>query len=166
MYAISLSSRFASMAVILQTVFVTDHGLDQHRYRHLRRIAKKQWQSGQPVKGEHSNRQLWRHIDHLNEDAAHQVARSIANVCARYPGCVLLFERLRKIGPKGGSKSRRMNRKRANQLRGKINQTRTRKPSCKVLSPSKSTRMGPVSIALAVATWGRGSPSNTASASE
>jgi transposase len=107
--------------VILQTVFVTDHGLDQHRYRHLRRIAKKQWQSGQPVKGEHSNRQLWRHIDHMNEDAAHQVARSIANVCARYPGCVLLFERLRKIGPKGGSKSRRMNRKRANQLRGKIN---------------------------------------------
>jgi putative transposase len=107
--------------VIIETVFVTDHGLDQHRYRHLRRIAKKQWQSGQPVKGEHSNRQLWRHIDHLNEDAAHQVARSIANVCARYPGCVLLFERLRKIGPKGGSKSRRMNRKRANQLRGKIN---------------------------------------------
>jgi len=106
---------------ILQTVFVSDHGLDQHRYRHLRRIAKKQWQSGQPVKGEHSNRQLWRHIDHMNEDAAHQVARSIANVCARYPGCVLLFERLRKIKAKAGSKSRRMNRKRANQLRGKIN---------------------------------------------
>jgi Putative transposase DNA-binding domain len=108
--------------IILQTVFVTDHGLDQHRYRHLRRIAKKQWQSGRPVKGEHSNQQLWRHIDHLNEDAAHKVARSIANVCASYPGCVLLFERLRKIRAKGGSKSRRMNRKRANQLRGKINQ--------------------------------------------
>src|SRR6266550_2160068 len=43
-------------------------------------------------------------------------------VCARYPGCVLLFERLRKIKPKGGSKSRRMNRRQANQLRGKINQ--------------------------------------------
>ena len=45
--------------MILETVFVTDHGLDQHRYRHLRRIAKKQWLSGKPVKGEHSNRQLW-----------------------------------------------------------------------------------------------------------
>jgi len=107
---------------IIETVFARDHGLDQHRYGYLKRIAKKQWQSGKPVKGEHSNQQLWRHIDHLNEDAAHQVARIIANVCAKYPCCVLLFERLRKIRTKGGSKSRRMNRKRANQLRGKINQ--------------------------------------------
>ncbi len=107
---------------IMETVFVRDHGLDQQRYRHLRRIAKKQWLSGKPVKGEHSNQQLWRHVRRMNEDAAHKVARSIANVCARYPGCVLLFERLRKIKAKAGSKSRRMNRKQANQLRGKINQ--------------------------------------------
>jgi putative transposase len=107
---------------IIETVFVSDHGLDQQRYRHLRRIAKKQWQSGKPVKGEHSNQQLWGHVRRMNEDAAHKVARSIANVCARYPGCVLLFERLRKIKAKAGSKSRRMNRKQANQLRGKINQ--------------------------------------------
>ena len=107
---------------IIQTVFVTDHGLDAHRYRHLKRIAKKQWQSGRPVKGEHSNQQLWRHVDRLNADAAHKVARQIAQVCATYPGCILLFERLRKIKPGKGSKSRRMNRRRANQLRGKINQ--------------------------------------------
>jgi putative transposase len=105
---------------IIQTVFVADHGLDAHRYRHLKRIAKKQWLSGRPIKGEHSNQQLWRHIDRLNEDAAHKVGRQIASVCARYPGCVLLFERLRKIKPGPGSKSRRMNRRRANQVRGKI----------------------------------------------
>jgi transposase len=107
---------------IIESVFVTDHDLDAHRYRHLKRIAKKQWQSAKPVKGERSNQQLWRHIEHLNEDAAHKVARIIANVCAKYPGCILLFERLRKMKASGGSKSRRMNRKRANQLRGKINQ--------------------------------------------
>jgi len=107
---------------IIETVFVTDHGLDAHRYRHLKRIAKKQWLSGRPVKGEHSNQQLWQHIDRQNSDAAHQVARIIANVCARYAGCILLFERLRKIKPGPGSKSRRMNRRRANQLRGKINE--------------------------------------------
>ena len=50
------------------------------------------------------------------------MARSIANVCAKYPGSVLLFERLRKIKATGASKSRRMNRRQANQLRGKINQ--------------------------------------------
>jgi hypothetical protein len=107
---------------IIETVFVSDHGLDAHRYRHLKRVAKKQWQSGKPVKGEHSNQQLWRHVDRLNEDAAHKVARRIAAVCASYPGCILLFERLRKIKSGEASKSRRMNRKRANQLRGKINQ--------------------------------------------
>ena len=53
---------------------------------------------------------------------ATSVARIIADVCASYPGCLLLFERLRKIKPGKGSKSRRMNRKRANQLRGKINE--------------------------------------------
>ena len=42
-------------------------------------------------------------------------------VCSKYPGCVLLFERLRKIKARGGSQSRRLNRKQANQLRGQIN---------------------------------------------
>ncbi len=135
---------------IIETVFVRDHGLDAHRYRHLKRIAKKQWLSGKPVKGEHSNQQLWRHIDRLNEDAAHKVASRIASVCASYPGCILLFERLRKIKPGKGSKSRRMNRKRANQLRGKINQHARE----------------PVSIARAAAPRGRGSPIEAASASK
>ena len=44
---------------ITKTLFVRDHGLDQHRYQHMKRIRKKQWLSGKAVKGEHSNRQLW-----------------------------------------------------------------------------------------------------------
>jgi transposase len=106
---------------IIETVFVTDQGLDQHRYRHLKRIAKKQWQSGQPVKGERSNQQLWQHIRRTNEDAAYKVAHQIATICAKYPGCILPVTRLRKIRSAGGSKSRRMNRRQANQLRGKLN---------------------------------------------
>ena len=106
---------------IIETVFVRDHGLDQARFRHLKRIAKKQWLSGKPVKGEHSNQDLWHHVHCMNEDAAHKVSQCIAQVCVNYPGCVLLFERLRKIKPGKGSKSRRMNRRQANQLRGKIN---------------------------------------------
>jgi transposase len=62
------------------------------------------------------------YIRHTNEDAAHKVASQIAAICAKYPGSILLFERLRKIKPKGRSKSRRMNRRQANQLRGKIRQ--------------------------------------------
>jgi hypothetical protein len=79
---------------IMETVFVSDHGLDQQRYRHLKRIAKKQWQSGKPVKGEHSNQQLWQHVRCMNADAAHQVAtasrrcaRSIPAVCCCLSAC-------------------------------------------------------------------------------
>ena len=107
---------------IIETVFVRDHGLDRARYLHLKKISKKQYLSGKPVKGEHSNQQLWTHVRRMNEDAAHKVSRIIASVCRKYPGCILLFERLRTINHGGGSKSRRMNRRQSNQLRGKINQ--------------------------------------------
>jgi transposase len=107
---------------LIETVFVRDHGLDRARYLHLKKISKKQYLSGKPVKGEHSNQQLWTHVRRMNEDAAHKVSRIIASVCAKYPGCVLLFERLRKIRCGGASKSRRINRRQSNQLRGKINQ--------------------------------------------
>ena len=107
---------------LIETVFVRDHGMDRARYLHLKKISKKQYLSGKPVKGEHSNQQLWTHVRRMNEDAAHKVARIIAEVCVKYPGCLLLFERLRKIKRGGGSKSRRMNRRQSNQLRGKINQ--------------------------------------------
>ena len=95
-----VADRFVRLKV-METLFVTDHGLDQQRYRCIKRIAKKQWLSGKPVAGERSNQQMWRHVRRMNADAAHQVAHRIAAVCAKYPGCVLLFERLRKIKPRG-----------------------------------------------------------------
>ena len=106
---------------IIQTCFVSDRGLDQYRYRHLKCLARKQWQSGRPIQGEHSNRYLWAHIRRQNLDMAHKTACAIVEVCKQYQGCVLVFERLRVIQPKGGSKSRRTNRKQANQLKGQIN---------------------------------------------
>ncbi|MBO0792967.1 MAG: transposase [Ktedonobacteraceae bacterium] len=105
---------------IMETVFVSDQGLDQHRYRHLKRIAKKQWQSGRAIPGERSNQQIWSHVRRMNTSVAHQVAARIVAVCEKYPGCVLLLERLRKMKPGKMSKSRRRNRKQANQLKGKI----------------------------------------------
>ena len=77
----------------------SDQGLDQHRYRHMKKIAKKQWQSGKAVKGERSNQQIWSHVKRMNDTVAHQVAAKIVSICEQYPGCVLLFERLRKMKP-------------------------------------------------------------------
>jgi hypothetical protein len=105
---------------------VHDHGLDQARYQHLKRIAKKQWQSGKPVKGERNSQQLWRHVRRQNRDAAHKGARAIANVCAKYPGCVLLFERLRKIPAKGGA--------------GLIGSTANKRTNCEARSTSSHAR--------------------------
>jgi len=59
---------------ILETVFIRDHGLDQARYRHLKKIARKQWQTGKPIKGECSNQDLWRHVRRTNEDAARHLS--------------------------------------------------------------------------------------------
>jgi IS605 OrfB family transposase len=122
--------------VIQETRFVSDHGLDHHRYQHLKCVAKKQWQSGKAVKGERSNQQLWAHVRRQHGDCAHKTARAIVEVCEKYPGCVLVFERLRTIKASRGSKSRRLNRKQANQLKGKINQ----------LAKEKAYAIGVVSV--------------------
>ena len=106
---------------IVYTEFIKDKGLDQHRYHHSKVISFKQFQSGKPVKGERSNKKIWEHVKRTNEDFAHKVSRRITTICKTYPGCVLLFENLRKIKNTGGSKSRRLNRKWANQIKGKIN---------------------------------------------
>lgn len=105
---------------IIKTVFFKDKGLDQHRYRHTKRISKKQWLSGRPVKGERSNKALWQHVKRTNEDFAHQASRVVADTCKDYPGSVLIFENLRKMKGKPGSKCRKLNRKLANQIRAQI----------------------------------------------
>jgi transposase len=106
---------------IIKTVFLHDHGLDARRYKHLLRIAYKQRLSGKPVQDEHSNQDLWQHICRMNLDAARKVARQIADIAVGYPGAILLFEARRRIkAKKGESKSRRWNRRRANELRGVI----------------------------------------------
>src|SRR5260370_4821680 len=107
--------------VIQETRFVSDQGLDQHRYQHLKCVAKKQWQSGKAVKGERSNQRLWAHLRRQHGDCAHKTARAIVEVCEKYPGCVLVFERLRKINASGSITSRMLNRKEAHQQTGKIN---------------------------------------------
>jgi hypothetical protein len=67
---------------IIETVFVSDAGRDQKRYRHLKRIAKKQWLSGKPVRGEHSNQQLWCHVRRMHEDAAWHPLPAASRGCA------------------------------------------------------------------------------------
>jgi hypothetical protein len=57
---------------IIETVFASDQGLDQHRYRHMKKIAQTQWQSGKAVKGERSNQQIWSHVKRMNDTVAQE----------------------------------------------------------------------------------------------
>ena len=116
---------------VIQTRFVSDQGLDQARFRHLKRIARKQWQSGKPVTGEHSNQQLWAHIRRMNTDAAHKAARAIVpGVRCVSRECVgvraLAEDQVRKAAASPDD----CNRKQANQLRGQINQRGQRESLC------------------------------------
>ncbi len=103
---------------IIKTQFIKDRGLDRHRYRHMKRVSKHQWQSGKPVRGEHSNILLWRHVRRTNEDFARQAAKVIADICSQYPGSILVLENLRNMRANGEGKSHRLNRRLANQIRG------------------------------------------------
>ena len=86
---------------IIETVFVSDHGLDQHRYRHLKHIAKNQWQSGKPVAGEHSNQQLWGHVRRMNRKRANQLRGQINRLAKEkaYVGSTVTVE----VNPHGTS---------------------------------------------------------------
>ena len=56
-------------------------------------------------------------------DAAHQGSAQHCTMCAHsIPAVCCSLSACARSEPKGASKSRRMNRKQANQLRGKINQ--------------------------------------------
>ena len=105
---------------VIETVFIKDKGLDQHRYRHLKLISKHQHLTGRSAKGEHFDRRLWAHIKRTNLDFAHKVSKKIAGICAKYPGSVLIFERLGRSECGKGGKVKRINRKQAYQLRGLI----------------------------------------------
>src|SRR5260370_41010151 len=47
---------------IIETTFVRDHGLDRHRYEHLKRIPKKPCQTGNPRNADPTNHHFWQHL--------------------------------------------------------------------------------------------------------
>ncbi len=91
------------------------------REKVLQKVARRQKRSGRPIKGEHSNRGLWRYIAGLDAAVAWQVAAAIVTWAVACGLQVLVFEHLRPYRPGHGlSWSRRTNRKRAYWLRGKV----------------------------------------------
>jgi len=106
---------------LLKTEFISGKQINDLRYSVLQQITKNQRLSGKPVKGEHSNKNLWAYVSNLNEDTAHKVSRQIVNLAKEYSVDVIIFEQLKHFKQKKGvSKAKRMNLKRNYWLHGKI----------------------------------------------
>jgi len=111
--------------------FFRSEKIESHRLRHLKKIFSKQKKSGKPVKGERSNRQLWKHIGEMNLALAHKISSEIVDIAVKYGIDVIIIEYLRKLGKfdtatpadrnrKREKRSRKFNRKFTYWLKGKL----------------------------------------------
>lgn len=105
---------------LIKTEFVSGAKINDSRYSALKKITKKQRQSGKLVKGEKSNKNLWKYISNLNNDTAHQVSARIVNLAKEYGCQIIIFEHLKNFSKNGKTKAARLNLKLNYWLHGKI----------------------------------------------
>ena len=124
----------------------------------MQKVARRQKRSGRPIKGERSNRGLWRYIAGLDAAVAWQVAAAIVAWAVAAGLQVLVFEHLRPYRPERGlSWSRRTSRKRAHWLRDQVLAHVRHLAAGQGSGSSNGTVPGPVRPARTAAAWARGS---------
>jgi IS605 OrfB family transposase len=101
--------------------FFRSEQIEAHRLRHLQKIFKKQKKSGKAVKGERSDKQLWKHISEMNDAYAHLVSTRIIEIAKEYSVDVIIIEYLRKFrNQRREKRSKKFNRKFTYWLKGKL----------------------------------------------
>ena len=106
---------------IVNVLFFRADSIEAHRLRHLQKIFNKQKKSGKGVKGERSNKQLWKQIGEMNDAYAHKISREIVDIAVKYGVDVIIIEYLRKFrNRKGEKRSKKFNRKFTCWLKGKL----------------------------------------------
>jgi len=125
--AVDLGLRHLAVVTVRQNgkiVFVKffrGEEVEAHRLQHLQKVFRKQQNSGKPVRGEKSNKEIWRHIRDTNTDVAHNITREIVYIALWYDVKVIVLEHLNKFQPKKSEKrSKKLNRKLTYWLKGKI----------------------------------------------
>jgi len=95
--------------------------VEAHRLKHLQKVFRSQQASGKPIRGERSNKELWRHIKATNLSVAHNLTREILEIALQFEVKVIVIEYLHKFQPKRREKrSRKLNRKLTYWLKGQI----------------------------------------------
>jgi transposase len=74
--------------------------VEAHRLQHLQKVFRRQQSSGKPVRGERSNKELWRHIKAANLDVTHNLTREIVEIAKKLDVKVIVIEHLHKFQPR------------------------------------------------------------------
>jgi putative transposase len=90
------------------------------RKKQLGRIARNRSKTGLLAEGEQDNIDLWRKINHVDEDIAHLMSARIVWFAKEHEATILVFEHLSHLKPERGKYSRRGNSKRAFWMKGRI----------------------------------------------
>src|SRR5260370_24062479 len=106
---------------ILATTFIGG-GRRVHGFRkqQLGRIARNRSKTGIIAEGEQDNADLWRKINHVDEQVAHLISARIVLFARQHGATVLVFEYLGNLKPAKGKYSHRGNSKRAFWMKGRI----------------------------------------------
>jgi IS605 OrfB family transposase len=106
---------------ILATKFI--HGgrrVNGFRKKQLGRVARNRRKTGIIAQGEQDNGNLWRKINHVDEQIAHLVSARIVQFAKEHEASILVFEHLGNLKPAKGKYSHRGNSKRAFWMKGRI----------------------------------------------
>jgi putative transposase len=106
---------------ILATRFL-DGGqrINGFRKQQLGRIARNRNKTGLLAAGQQDNVDLWRKINHANENLSHLLNTRIVQFAKEHEATILVFEHLGKLKPQKGRYSHRGNSKRAFWMKGRI----------------------------------------------
>jgi IS605 OrfB family transposase len=106
---------------IVAVSFFRGEEVEAHKLQHLQKVFRKQQKSGKPVRGERSNKELWRHIKAANLSVAHNLTREIVLLAQKNEVKVIVIEHLHKFQPcRGLHRTKKLNRKLTYWLKGQI----------------------------------------------
>jgi putative transposase len=105
---------------VLATRIISGKQDNHRRKRYLEKISRLQKQTKMTPEGQSFAKDLWTKVRNFNNNIAHQVSRQIVDFAKQHGVKIIVFEYLTNLRPENGTRSRRLNRKMAHWVKGRI----------------------------------------------
>lgn len=105
---------------VLATRIISGKQDNHRRKRYLEKISRLQRQTKVIPEGQLFAKDIWTKIRNFNNNIAHRVSRQIVDFSQQHGAKIIVFEHLTNLQPKKGTKSKRLNRKMAHWVKGRI----------------------------------------------